>query len=84
MKHQNVKVSLDCIEAYKVIARARRAGARPNYSRIWQPSGWRRCSRRRGVVAITGQSRQMVEHYAKQVNQKKLAAKAVLKWERWN
>ena len=34
------------------------------------------------VAAITGQSRQMVEHYARQVNQKKLAAAAVLKWER--
>lgn len=33
------------------------------------------------VAAITGQSRQMVEHYARQVNQKKLAAAAVLKWE---
>ncbi len=33
------------------------------------------------VSAITGQSRRMVEHYAKQVNQKKLAAAAVLKWE---
>ncbi|MGP0042767.1 MAG: hypothetical protein ACLPJW_19035, partial [Rhodomicrobium sp.] len=33
------------------------------------------------VSAITGQSRQMVEHYARQVNQKKLAASAVLKWE---
>jgi integrase len=33
------------------------------------------------VSAITGQSRQMVEHYARQVNQKKLAAAAVLKWE---
>lgn len=33
------------------------------------------------VSAVTGQSRQMVEHYARQVNQKKLAAKAVLKWE---
>lgn len=33
------------------------------------------------VSAITGQSRQMVEHYAKQVNQDKLAAAAVLKWE---
>jgi hypothetical protein len=31
--------------------------------------------------AIAGQSRQMVEHYARQVNQKKLAAAAVLKWE---
>ncbi len=30
--------------------------------------------------AITGQSRAMVEHYARQVNQKKLAAAAVLKW----
>jgi hypothetical protein len=34
------------------------------------------------VSAITGQSRQMVEHYVRQVNQKKLAAAAVLKWER--
>ncbi len=33
------------------------------------------------VCAITGQSRQMVEHYARQVNQKKLAAAAILKWE---
>jgi hypothetical protein len=33
------------------------------------------------VSAITGQSRQMVEHYARQVNRKKLAAAAVLKWE---
>lgn len=33
------------------------------------------------VSAITGQSRQMVEHYARQVNQKKLAAAAVSKWE---
>lgn len=33
------------------------------------------------VSAITGQSRQMVEHYAREVNQKKLAASAVLKWE---
>jgi hypothetical protein len=33
------------------------------------------------VSAITGQSRRMVEHDARQVNQKKLAAAAVLKWE---
>jgi integrase len=33
------------------------------------------------VAAITGQSRQMIEHYARQVNQKKLATAAVLKWE---
>jgi integrase len=33
------------------------------------------------VAAITGQSRQMVEHYGRQVNQKKLAASAILKWE---
>lgn len=33
------------------------------------------------TAAITGQSRDMVEHYAKQVNQKKLAAAAILKWE---
>jgi hypothetical protein len=31
--------------------------------------------------AITGQSREMVEHYALQVNQRKLAAAAILKWE---
>ncbi len=36
------------------------------------------------VSAITGQSRQMVEHYARQVNQDKLAAAAVLKWEAAN
>jgi integrase len=34
------------------------------------------------VASITGQSRQMVEHYARQVNQRKLAASAILKWER--
>ncbi len=34
-----------------------------------------RCSDHRTVV-------QMIEHYAKQVNQKKLAASAILKWER--
>jgi hypothetical protein len=33
------------------------------------------------VAAITGQSREMVEHYARQVNQRKLAAAAILKWE---
>jgi hypothetical protein len=33
------------------------------------------------VSAITGQSREMVEHYAIAVNQKKLAASAILKWE---
>ena len=33
------------------------------------------------VSAITGQSRAMVEHYAKMVNQQRLAASAVLKWE---
>jgi integrase len=33
------------------------------------------------VAAITGQSQKMVEHYSKQVNQKKLAAAAILKWE---
>lgn len=33
------------------------------------------------VAAVTGQSRSMVEHYAKRVNQEKLAAAAVLKWE---
>ncbi len=33
------------------------------------------------VSAITGQSRQMVEHYARMVNQERLAAAAVLKWE---
>jgi integrase len=33
------------------------------------------------TAAITGQSRDMVEHYAKQVNQRRLAAAAILKWE---
>jgi integrase len=33
------------------------------------------------VAAITGQSRQMVEHYAREVNQKKLAMSAIDKWE---
>jgi integrase len=33
------------------------------------------------VAAITGQTREMVEHYARAVNQKKLAAAAILKWE---
>lgn len=34
------------------------------------------------VASITGQSRQMVEYYSRQVNQRKLAAAAILKWER--
>jgi hypothetical protein len=33
------------------------------------------------MPAITGQSRDMVEHYAKQVNQKRLAAAAISKWK---
>ena len=33
------------------------------------------------VSAITGQSREMVVHYAQAVNQKRLAAAAILKWE---
>lgn len=33
------------------------------------------------VSAITGQSRDMVEHYARAVNQRRLAASAILKWE---
>jgi len=33
------------------------------------------------VAAITGQSRDMVEHYALAVNQRRLAAAAILKWE---
>lgn len=33
------------------------------------------------VCAVTGQSRQMVEHYSRQVNQAKLAASALLRWE---
>lgn len=33
------------------------------------------------VAAITGQSRQMVEHYSRQVNQEKLARSAMRKWE---
>jgi len=34
------------------------------------------------VAAITGQSMQMVEHYAEKVNQRQLARAAILKWER--
>ncbi len=30
---------------------------------------------------ITGQTREMVEHYAQAVSQKRLAASAILKWE---
>jgi len=33
------------------------------------------------VAAVTGQSRTMVEHYAKMVNQEKLARAAILRWE---
>lgn len=33
------------------------------------------------VSSTTGQSRQMVEHYAKSVNQRRLARAAILKWE---
>jgi integrase len=33
------------------------------------------------VSAVTGQSLQMVEHYALDVNKRKLAASAILKWE---
>ena len=33
------------------------------------------------TAAITGQSPDMVEHYAKQVNRRRLAAAAILKWE---
>ncbi len=33
------------------------------------------------VAAITGQSRNMVEHYAKMVNQERLARSAILRWE---
>ena len=33
------------------------------------------------VAAITGQSMQMVEHYAKHVNQRKLASSGMAKWE---
>ena len=36
------------------------------------------------VAAITGQSRDMVAHYSLMVNQKKLAAAAILKWEKSN
>lgn len=34
------------------------------------------------VAAVTGQSRTMVEHYARMVNQERLARAAILKWER--
>jgi hypothetical protein len=33
------------------------------------------------VAAITGQSPDMVEYYAKQVSQRKLAYAAIAKWE---
>ena len=33
------------------------------------------------LASITGQSRDMVEHYAKRVNQKKLARAAMARWE---
>ncbi len=33
------------------------------------------------VASITGQSYEMVEQYAKQVSQRKLAAAAIAKWE---
>jgi integrase len=33
------------------------------------------------VASITGQSRQMIEHYAKQVSQRKLSSSAILKLE---
>jgi integrase len=33
------------------------------------------------VQAISGQSREMVTHYSRQVNQRRLAAAAILKWE---
>jgi len=33
------------------------------------------------AAAITGQSQEMVEYYAKEVNRKKLARSAILKWE---
>lgn len=36
------------------------------------------------VASITGQSRQMVEHYARLVNQERLARTAILKWEAQN
>ena len=36
------------------------------------------------VAAITGQTRDMVAHYSLMVNQRKLAAAAILKWEAAN
>jgi integrase len=33
------------------------------------------------VASITGQCREMIEHYARQVNQRKLARAAILKWQ---
>lgn len=35
------------------------------------------------AASVTGQSREMIEHYARQVNQRKLAAAAILRWETW-
>ena len=34
------------------------------------------------VGGITGQSPQMVRHYAKRINQKTLGGAAILKWEK--
>ncbi len=36
------------------------------------------------VASITGQTREMIEHYAKQVNQERLADVAMLKWQNKN
>jgi hypothetical protein len=36
------------------------------------------------AAAITGQSREMIEHYSIMVNQRKLATAAILKWEAAN
>jgi hypothetical protein len=36
------------------------------------------------VAAVTGQTREMVAHYSLMVNQRKLAAAAILKWESAN
>jgi hypothetical protein len=59
--------------------RAGRASRIPQWTRRRSAALGRSRASDAEVAAITGQSRQMVEHYARAVNQKRLAAAAVLK-----
>ena len=52
-------------------------GSNPAFSGARQDHLWEAAA----LALYTGQSRDMVEHYARQVNQKRLAAAAILKWE---